>query len=143
MAFTYDSDGISIDPQVRIITSVRRHISDTRAEAPIFNDAEILGYLDDVSWAQGTRDPGGAMMASSLALAANATDEGRLQKKLETLEVKTDGPALIKELRAQAESLWAKGEALRTKPIVTPEAQAVASDFEIIPFCGDAFGGFY
>lgn len=143
MAFTYDSDGTSTEPQIRIITSVRRHISDTRPEAPIFNDAEILGYLDDVSWVAGTRDPGRAMMAASLALAANATDEGRLQKKLETLEMKTDGPALVKELRAQAEALWSKGEALRDKDAATLGVQQAVSDFQVIGFTGDAFGGFY
>lgn len=137
MAFTYQPG--CTEPQGRSISDVRRHISDTRAETPIFSDEEILGFLADVSWAGGI-EPWAAMMAACFALNANATDEGRLQKRVETLGLKLDGPALTKELRAQANELWTRGLLLRPASAVEAEAE---SDFDVIlnPHC--AFEGWY
>lgn len=88
MAFTYD---ISTERgKVRLLAV------DFRDDGHLFEDAEIDAFL-------AMED--GVYRAAALALETAASDEALVTKKIETLEIKTDGPAVSKELRARAERL--------------------------------------
>lgn len=77
---------------------VRLLVSDTGGESGsdyIFDNDEIAGFLDMETH---------VYRAAALALRTLAGNEALLFKRIEILELKTDGPAVAKELRELAAS---------------------------------------
>lgn len=89
MAFTYDlSDSVG---------KVRLLIMDNQSANYLFEDSEITAFLEFE--ADNTR------RAAALALETMASNEVYVQKKIELLDLKTDGSVVSKELRARAADL--------------------------------------
>ena len=92
--FTYDlSTSIG---QVRLLAT------DSDANNILFQDDEIDVFL--------SLEGANVRRAAALALETTARQEALLLKKIESLDLKTDGPALAKELREQAKVLRAQAE---------------------------------
>lgn len=89
MAFTYDlSDNVG---------KIRLLIMDNQSASYLFEDAEITALLEFE--ASNTR------RAAALALETMASNEAYVQKKIELLDLKTDGSVVSKELRSRAADL--------------------------------------
>ena len=87
--FTYDlSDNIG---------KIRLLIMDNQSASYLFEDAEITAFLEFE--ADNTR------RSAALALETMASNEAYVQKKIELLDLKTDGSVVSKELRARAADL--------------------------------------
>lgn len=92
MVFTYDpttTEGV-----------VRLLIGDTNtgdADAQIFSDAEITAFL--------SLEGGVVRLAAASALEAMARSELMLLKVIKIMDVQTDGAAVARELRMQAQNL--------------------------------------
>ncbi len=89
MAFTYvlsESRG-----QVRLL------ITDVSAASPIFDDAEIDAFL--------ALKGGSVKRAAALALDTIASNESLVYKRMQVLDLKTDGPAVAADLRKHATQL--------------------------------------
>lgn len=89
------------------VGQVRLLISDTDLDGdagPVFQDEEIDAFLalegDDVR------------RAAAAALDAIAVNEVLVLKRIETLDLKTDGPSVAKALREQAAALRAQADEL-------------------------------
>lgn len=78
------------------VGKVRLLVMDNNASSYTFEDEEI-----DVFLAMET----GVKRASALALETIASNEAFVLKRIEVLDLKTDGPAVAKELRERAKSL--------------------------------------
>ena len=89
MAFTYEPT--TTRGQVRML------IPDIDWQEPIFQDAEIDGYL--------ALEGSDVRLAAALALETLASSQAYVQKVVTVGDVKTDGAALAKELRARAATL--------------------------------------
>jgi hypothetical protein len=89
MSFTYDVT--TAEGKVRLI------ITDTDADNPIFQDAEIEAWLGIMG--------GSILLAAAQALDTIASSEALILKKIRLLDITTDGPAVAKALRDHAEKL--------------------------------------
>lgn len=76
---------------------VRLLIADTTEGSFLLEDAQITGYL--------SIEHGRVKRAAARALDAIATSEVLISKKIRTLDLQTDGPAVAAELRALAKQL--------------------------------------
>jgi hypothetical protein len=76
---------------------VRLLISDVDESNFLIDDDQITGYL--------SIEGGRVKRAAARALDAIATSEVLISKKIRTLDLQTDGPAVAAELRAQAKQL--------------------------------------
>lgn len=81
------------------ISTVRLLISDLD-DPPIFSDDEITAFL--------TLEGDAVKLAAAQALDAIASNEALVSKRIRTLDLQTDGPAVAKELRAHATALRAQ-----------------------------------
>ena len=91
MAFTFSILDLDSD-----LARVRLRIRDTVADAPIFADEEIDAFVSmEGDWRR----------AAALALETIAAQQILLLKVITILDVKTDGAAVAKELRAEAQQL--------------------------------------
>ena len=91
MAFTFSVLDLDSD-----LARVRLRIRDTAADAPIFADEEIDAFVSmEGDWRR----------AAALALETIAAQQILLLKVITILDVKTDGAAVAKELRAEAQQL--------------------------------------
>jgi hypothetical protein len=89
MAFTYDSTTTA--------GLVRLLITDTDPEEQIFEDDEISAFL--------ALESDDALLAAAQALETIATSEALVQKRIQLLDLSTDGPAVAKSLMERAASL--------------------------------------
>lgn len=87
---------ITIDPTTDV-GRVRLLATDLDEVAPLFDDAQIEAMLDMESES--------VKRAAALALETIASSEALVSKKIRTLDLQTDGPAVAAELRARAKSL--------------------------------------
>lgn len=93
MAFTYD---VTTDRgKVRLV------ITDTDEDNAIFQDAEIDAFLTITK----VNDENDLRLAAAMALDTMASSEAIIQKRIELLDLKTDGPAVAKSLREHAKEL--------------------------------------
>ena len=126
MAFTFQLG--STDPALASIADVRLLITDTDTEAAIFADALIAGFL---------RIEGNSIKkAAAQALDYIASRESLVQKRITTLGLSTDGPAVAKDLRVHAASLRSQSE----DEAEAPQAAGL-SDVAFIDLGANAFGG--
>lgn len=89
MSFTYD---VTTDAgKVRLITT------DTDQDNAIFEDDEIDSFL--------ALKGGSILLAAATALDTIASSEALITKKIQVLDVQTDGPAVARSLRDHAKSL--------------------------------------
>jgi len=109
MAFSYDP---STDAG-----KVRMLITDRVEATQMFSDAEIAAFL--------SLEDGSVRLAAADALCAIAADEALVLKKIRTLDLETDGPALAAELRQQAVMLREQESAIGGFEI----AELVVDDF--------------
>jgi hypothetical protein len=81
------------------VGTVRLLISDTSPEngGRIFTDTEIQAFLD--------LEGGAVKLAAAQALDAIASNEAMVSKRIRTLDLQTDGPAVAKALRDHAANL--------------------------------------
>ena len=86
------------------IGQVRLLATDSDAANILFQDGEIEAFL--------SLEGGNVRKAAALALETTARQEALLLKKIESLDLKTDGPALAKELREQAKVLREQADSL-------------------------------
>lgn len=93
MANTYDLDTEA--------GKVRLLITDTDIENAIFNDDEIDTFLSLTAYESDNE----IRLAAAMALETIASSEVLVQKKIWLMDLKTDGPACSKELRARAKDL--------------------------------------
>ncbi len=75
---------------------VRLLLTDTRADMAQFQDEEIQAFLDMTNQ--------NLFLAAAMGLDTLAANEALVQKRIETLSLKTDGPAVAKALRELANS---------------------------------------
>lgn len=87
---------MAYDPTTAVGT-VRLLISDVDESAELFTDVEITRFL--------TISGDDQFRAAALALDTIAANEALVAKRIETHGLTLDGPAVAKELRAQATSL--------------------------------------
>ena len=93
MAFTYD---VTTDRgKVRLV------ITDTDEDNAVFQDAEIDAFLTITK----VNDENDLRLAAAMALDTMASSEAIIQKRIELLDLKTDGPAVAKSLREHAKEL--------------------------------------
>lgn len=88
MSFTYDT--ATDTGRVRLL------ITDRDSSNQTFSDEEIAAFLTL---------SGSVFRAAAQALDVIATNEALVQKRIKTLSLQTDGPAVAAELRKQAEAL--------------------------------------
>jgi hypothetical protein len=81
---------------------VRLLIPDTDTSRPVFSNAEIDAFLE----LEGTN----VRRAAALALDVIASNETQVLKVIQILDLRTDGAALSKELRARAADLRAQAD---------------------------------
>lgn len=86
------AEPITVDPATNI-GMVRTLATDLDEAAPLFTDAQIQAFLDL---------EGSVRLAAALALETIAVSEALVSKKIRTLDLQTDGPAVAKELRERA-----------------------------------------
>jgi hypothetical protein len=98
------------------VSNVRLLISDTSpaSSGQIFTDAEIQAFLD--------LEDGGVKLAAAQALDAIASNEAMVSKRIKTLDLQTDGPAVAKSLREHASAL---------------REQVVGGEFEVTTMLGN------
>lgn len=75
---------------------VRLLVTDTNSTVAQFQDEEIQAFLD--------LNNGNIYLAAAMGLDTLAANEALVQKRIETLNIKTDGPAVAKALRELANS---------------------------------------
>lgn len=118
----------SVDELDQSRNIVRLNISDTDTAAGkyIFDDKEIDAFLTVEN---------GVLLAAARALEVIAANEVLVQKRIEILDLKTDGPAEAKELRTIAKQ-W------RDQVAAAEEAAVDAEDagFDIAEVVYDDFG---
>jgi hypothetical protein len=95
---TYDLN--NSNPQIAAISDVRLLIKDK--ESIQFDDDDIKAFL---RLSGGVGQPGVNLKAAAMAMVTIASDDARLQKRIKTLALETDGPSLAKELRENAK-VW-------------------------------------
>ena len=102
MTFTF-----SIYSLETALARVRLRIRDTTSATAVFADEEILAFIamEDNDWRR----------AAALALETIASTQLLLLKVITILDVKTDGAAMAKELRAEAQQLRDESERLRLR----------------------------
>jgi hypothetical protein len=79
------------------VAKVRLLIADTDVDNQLFTDEQLEGFLS----IEGSR----IKRAAAQALDTIATSEVLISKKIRTLDLQTDGPAVAAELRARAKQL--------------------------------------
>lgn len=84
----------NVQGRVRLLIS---DIGGKDGKSFIFEDDEVQAFLDERS--------GAVKLAAADALRTIAGNEAQVQKRITFLELKTDGPAVAKELNALAASL--------------------------------------
>jgi len=84
------------------IGMVRLLCTDLDDAAPLFTDDQIQAFL--------TLE-GSVRLAAAQALETIASSEALVSKKIRTLDLQTDGPAVAAELRARAKTLREQAEA--------------------------------
>lgn len=87
---------ITTDPTT-VIGRVRLLCTDLDEAAPLFTDAQITAFL--------AIESGNVRLAAAQALDTIASSEALVSKKVRTLDLQTDGPAVAAELRARANGL--------------------------------------
>lgn len=87
---------ITVDPTTNI-GAVRMLITDLDEVSPLFSDAQITRILA----LAGSR----ILRAAAIALEAVAVSENLISKRIKTLDLTTDGPAVARELREMAKQL--------------------------------------
>jgi hypothetical protein len=87
---------IELDPATAI-GRVRLLATDLDEVAPLLSDAQVQALLD--------LEAGRVRRAAAQALDTIASSEALVSKKIRTLDLQTDGPAVAAELRARARSL--------------------------------------
>lgn len=92
------SDPITVDPATDI-GMIRTLATDLDEDAPLFTDEQITAFL---------AMEGNVRCAAALALETTAVSEALISKKIRTLDLSTDGPAVAKELRERAATLRAQ-----------------------------------
>lgn len=92
MSFTYDT--------TTDLGRVRLLITDRDAARPIFDDAEITAFLD--------LNDGSVAFAAGQALRTIAASEVLILKRITTLDLTTDGPAVAKSLNELADKIEAR-----------------------------------
>lgn len=80
---------------------VRLIITDTDVYNVIFQDDEIDAFLSITK----VNDESDIRLAAAMALDTMASSEAIIQKRIELLDLKTDGPAVAKSLREHAKEL--------------------------------------
>lgn len=90
------ADPITTDPTTSI-GMVRLLCTDLDEVAPLLTDAQITALL--------TLESGNVRLAAAQALDTIASSEALVSKKIRTLDLQTDGPAVAKELRERAAGL--------------------------------------
>lgn len=89
--FTFSISDLDSD-----LARVRMRIRDTAADAPIFQDEEVLAFISmEGNWRR----------AAALALETIASQQILLLKVITLLDVRTDGATVAKELRSEAQQL--------------------------------------
>jgi hypothetical protein len=98
------------------VGTVRLLNSDTSPESGgrIFDDTEIQTFLD--------LEGGAVKLAAAQALDAIASNEAMVSKRIKTLDLQTDGPAVAKSLREHASAL---------------REQVVGGEFEVTTMLGN------
>src|SRR5690606_24312534 len=81
---------ITVDPSTPI-GQVRLLATDLDEAEPLFDDEQIGAFL--------TMEGGNVRLAAALALETIARSEVLVSKKIRTLDLQTDGPAVARELR--------------------------------------------
>lgn len=76
---------------------IRTIITDLDQDAPLFGDEQLQAFL--------ALHDGGIRRAAAAALDTIATSEALVSKRIKTLDLSTDGPAVAQALRAHAEQL--------------------------------------
>ena len=115
MAFTYS---LATD-----VGKLRLLIMDNQAASYLFEDDEISAFLA----LEGSNLKRGA----ALALETMASNEAYVLKRIELLELKTDGPAVSKELRGRAADLRSQAD--------RDEAAGDGGAFDIAEWAVDSF----
>ena len=87
---------MSYDPTTEI-GKVRLLATDTNATAYVFEDVEIETFL--------SLESGNLRRAAALALETMASSDAYILKRIKSLDLQTDGPAVSQELRARAADL--------------------------------------
>ena len=87
---------ITVDPTTAI-GQVRLLCTDLDEVSPLFTDAQVTAFL--------TMESSNVRLAAAQALDTIATSEALISKKIRTLDLQTDGPAVAAELRARAKEL--------------------------------------
>lgn len=98
MAIDYDTD----------LGRVRLLIADTDEDNLLLDDTQINAFL--------SMESSRVKLAAAAALDAIAASEVLVSKKIRTLDLQTDGPAVAAELRAQAKGLREQDEADQDEP---------------------------
>lgn len=97
MTFTYDAEAISTD-----LAIIRTIIQDTDSANAFFTDEQIAAFLD--------LESDDVRYAAALALESWSSNQLMILKKIELLDIKTDGPAMAREMRARAAGLRQQAE---------------------------------
>lgn len=92
------AEPITVDPTTDV-GMIRTLATDLDETAPLFTDAQITAFL---------MLEGSVRRAAALALETIAASEAVISKKIRTLDLSTDGPAVAKELRERAAALRAQ-----------------------------------
>ena len=87
---------ITVDPTTSI-GKVRLLSTDLDEVEPLFEDAQLTAFLD--------LNSGNVLLAAAMALETIGRSEALVSKKIRTLDLSTDGPAVAKELRESAKAL--------------------------------------
>lgn len=82
---------------------IRTLATDLNLSAPLFSDAQLAAFL---------AMEGSVRRAAALALETIAVSEALISKRIKTLDLSTDGPAVAKELRERAAQLRAQQQKL-------------------------------
>lgn len=116
MAFTYDPTTDA--------GKVRLLITDTRSDMQQFADAEIDTFLALA---------GTVRLAAAMALEVLAANEALVQKRIDTMRIKTDGSVIARELRELAASLRQQEEAYGSLGFeVAEQAGSVFGEMQIL-----------
>lgn len=115
MAFSYS---LSTD-----VGKLRLLIMDTQASAYIFEDEEVSTFL--------ALESASIRRGAALALETMASNDAYVLKRIELLDLKTDGPAVSKELRARAADLRSQAD--------REDAAGEGGAFDIAEWGVDAF----
>lgn len=97
------ADPITVDATTDI-GMVRLLCTDLDETAPLLTDAQISGLL--------TLEAGNVRLAAAQALDTIASSEALVSKKIRTMDLQTDGPAVAKELRERAAGLRKQADSI-------------------------------